>query len=181
MTLWLVRHAKPLVEQGVCYGALDVAADATATREAAVALAAALPLGVTVHASPLQRCEQLAHFLRGLRPDLAYRTDARLAEMDFGAWEGQRWDAIARSELDAWTDAFATWRCGGGECVQDFMARVAAAWDDACVQDPPTVWITHAGVIRAATLLAQGQRLISRADQWPVEAPAWGKWCVLAP
>jgi alpha-ribazole phosphatase len=181
MTLWLVRHAKPLVEQGVCYGALDVAADATATREAAGALAAALPHSVTVHASPLQRCEQLALVLRGLRPDLAYWTDARLAEMDFGAWEGRRWDAIARSELDAWTDAFATWRCGGGECVQDFMARVAAAWDDACVQDPPTVWITHAGVIRAATLLAQGQRRISRADQWPVEAPAWGKWCVLAP
>jgi len=179
MTLWLVRHARPLVEQGVCYGALDVAADAAATHAAAVALAAELPHGVTVHGSPLQRCEQLTQFLRGLRPDLTYKTDARLAEMDFGAWEGQRWDAIARAELDAWTDAFATWCCGGGECVQDFMARVAAAWDGACAQDQPVVWITHAGVIRAATLLAQGQRQISRADQWPQDALAWGAWCTL--
>jgi alpha-ribazole phosphatase len=176
MTLWLVRHAKPLVEQGVCYGVLDVAADTAATREAADALAAELPSGVTVNVSPLKRCEQLAQVLRGLRPDLAYKTDARLAEMDFGAWEGQRWDSIPRAELDAWTDAFATWRCGGGECVQNFMARVAAAWDDACAQDQPVVWITHAGVIRAATLLAQGQRQISRADQWPVDAPAFGQW-----
>ncbi|MFZ2306702.1 MAG: histidine phosphatase family protein [Rhodoferax sp.] len=181
MTLWLVRHAKPLVEQGVCYGALNVAADAAATHEAARALAAELPPGIAVYTSPLQRCEQLTQVLRGLRPDLAYMTDVRLAEMDFGAWEGQRWDSIARAELDAWTDAFATWRCGGGECVRDFMARVAAAWDDARARDQPAVWITHAGVIRAAALLAQGQRQISRADQWPVEAPAWGKWCIVVP
>lgn len=176
LRLWLVRHARPLVAPGVCYGALDVAADAAATQEAAGALAAELPHGITVHASPLQRCEQLTQVLRGLRPDLTYKTDSRLAEMDFGAWEGRRWDAIARVELDAWTDAFASWRCGGGECVQGFMARVAAAWDEACTQDQPVVWITHAGVIRAATLLAQGLRQIGRADQWPVDAPAFGQW-----
>jgi len=179
MKLWLVRHARPLVATGVCYGALDVAADPTATHEAAAALAAALPCGVAVHSSPLQRCEQLTQVLRGLRPDLTYESDARLAEMDFGAWEGQRWDAIARTELDAWTDTFATWRCGGGECVQAFMARVAAAWDAARLQGGPAVWISHAGVIRAATLLAQGQRQICTADQWPKDAPGWGAWRVL--
>ena len=179
MTLWLVRHAKPLVEAGVCYGALDVAADVAGTREAATALAAELPREVTVLASPLQRCEQLTHVLQGLRPDLTYKIDVRLAEMNFGAWEGQRWDAIARVELDAWTDSFATWGCGGAECVQDFMARVGAAWDETLAQAQPTVWITHAGVIRAATVLAQGQRQISRADQWPVEAPAFGCWTAL--
>ncbi|MFZ2326693.1 MAG: phosphoglycerate kinase, partial [Rhodoferax sp.] len=77
MTLWLVRHAKPLVEQGVCYGALNVAADAAATHEAARALAAELPPGIAVYTSPLQRCEQLTQVLRGLRPDLAYMTDVR--------------------------------------------------------------------------------------------------------
>ena len=179
MKLWLVRHARPLVAPGVCYGALDVAADATATLEAASALAAELPRSVTVHASPLQRCEQLTEVLRGLRPDLAYKTDARLAEMNFGAWEGQRWDAIARAELDAWTDAFSTWHCGGGECVQEFMARVAAVWDEASVKDQPVVWITHAGVIRAVSLLALGQRDVRQAQQWPVDAPAWGQWCVV--
>ena len=29
--LWLVRHAQPLIESGICYGQLDVAADAGAT------------------------------------------------------------------------------------------------------------------------------------------------------
>ena len=176
MKLWLVRHAQPLVAPGVCYGALDMAADGLATDVAAQALARALPAGVHVVSSPLQRCEQLAQVLRGLRPDLSYGQDARLVEMDFGQWEGQRWDAIPRAELDAWTAAFDAWRCGGAESVADVMRRVAAVWDETLARQQPAVWLTHAGVIRAATLLAQGMRHIHRADQWPAHAPAFGQW-----
>lgn len=180
-TLWLVRHARPLVDSGVCYGALDVPADARDTLSCAQALADVLPRGIAIRTSPLQRCEHLTKVLRGLRPDLTHNTsaDARLAEMDFGRWEGQRWDAIARAELDGWTEAFPTWRCGGAESVQDFMARVGAVWDETRAQQQPTVWITHAGVIRAVTLLAQGLRQVQRADQWPIDAPAWGAWRVV--
>ena len=179
MKLWLVRHAQPMVAQGVCYGALDVPADEAATQQAAQRLADAVPIGAMVITSPLQRCEQLTQVLRGLRPDLAYKTDARLKEMDFGHWEGQRWDAIARGELDGWTAAFATWRCGGAECVADVMARVGAAWDDALALDQPVVWVTHGGVARAATLLHQGRRQIEDSRQWPIQAPVWGEWQVL--
>lgn len=177
MTLCLVRHAQPLVAPGLCYGAWDVPADPQATRQAAQTLASALPRQLQVISSPLQRCERLAHAVQALRPDLTYETDARLAEMNFGAWEGQAWDAIARAELDAWTDDFARWRCGGGDNVQDFMARVAAAWDASVGTRQPTVWITHAGVIRAARLLAQGQRTVQHAAQWPREACGFGQWC----
>lgn len=179
MNLWLVRHAQPLIAPGVCYGALDVPADEPATVRAAQALVDFLPHGCQLLSSPLQRCEQLAHVLRGLRPDLTHKTDARLAEMNFGQWEGQRWDAIDRRELDSWTDDFAHWRCGGGESVQGFMARVAAVWDETRASGQPTVWVTHAGVIRAATLLGQGVRHVQRADQWPGEAPGFGEWQVL--
>lgn len=176
MKLWLVRHAQPLVEAGICYGASDIAADPEATQVAAQTLAEVLPLGVCVIASPLQRCERLAECLRGLRPDLSYTLEPRLQEMDFGQWEGQRWDAIPRAELDGWTATFDTWRCGGAESVADVMRRVGAVWDETRVRQQSTVWITHAGVIRAATLLAQGLQRIHRADQWPLTAPHWGQW-----
>jgi alpha-ribazole phosphatase len=177
--IWLVRHAQPLVAPGVCYGAMDVPADAQATVNAAQALAKALPAQIHIISSPLQRCEQLAQVLRGLRPDLTHKTDARLAEMDFGQWEGQRWDAIARAELDAWAANFATWRCGGAETVTAVMHRVGAAWDDTRALGQPAAWITHAGVIRAAKLIAHGQRHIAHAAQWPLAAPGFGQWCVL--
>ena len=181
MKLWLVRHAQPLVASGVCYGALDVAADAQATQVAALALAQALPLGIAIRTSPLQRCERLTQALRGLRPDLTHNTcvDARLAEMDFGRWEGQRWDAIGQPALEAWTNDFAQHRPGGGESVQMFMQRVAAAWD--AVGTQPTLWITHAGVARACSLLAAGIRHVERANQWPHAAPGYGEWLTFEP
>jgi len=188
MTLWLVRHALPLIDKGICYGQLDVPADPEATRACALELHKILPRGITVISSPLQRCELLTKELIGLRPDLRVGSDSRLQEMHFGQWEGRPWADIDATELAAWTADFAHYRAGGtgesagestGENVSQFMARVAAAFD---ALDPATdtLWVTHAGVIRAATLIAQGIRHISRANQWPIDAPSYGQWCKLA-
>lgn len=179
MRLWLVRHALPQVPEGTCYGALDVAADARATQEAALALAQALPPDVVLHSSPLQRCARLAAALCALRANLSFTTDSRLREMDFGTWEGQRWDALGAAALQAWTDDFAHHRPGGGESVHGLMARVAQAWDDVPAHGPDRVWITHAGVIRAATLLHAGKVSVTQAAQWPVAACGFGQWQVL--
>ncbi|MDP2035250.1 MAG: histidine phosphatase family protein [Polaromonas sp.] len=180
MKLWLVRHAPVLLAPGSCYGALDVPADDGATRASALALAEVLPQGLRVSSSPLQRCEQLTQVLQGLRPDLTVGSDARLREMDFGNWEGRRWDAIAQSEFDAWTADFAGHAVGGhGETVHAVMQRVGAAFDELRDQDADAVWITHAGIIRAAQLLARGIRQVERADQWPLDATACGQWRTL--
>lgn len=172
----LVRHARPLIASGICYGALDVPADAESTQHAAEKLAKNLPPNAVLFHSTLQRCEQLTHALQALRADLLIKPDVRLREMDFGAWEGKSWDDIPRAELEAWTDSFFTYRCGGGENVETFMARVAQAWDECRAAPSPCVWITHAGVIRAALLLAQGKRAIHRADEWPRVGVGFGEW-----
>lgn len=176
MALWLVRHATPLVAPGTCYGALDVAADAAATAVTAQALQKLLPHGALLECSLLQRCEQLAYILCGVRPDLTLKMSPDLVEMDFGHWEGQAWSAIPADALRAWTDDFAQHRPGGGESVSTFMTRVARAYDAARARRGDTVWLTHAGVIRAAGLLHSGVRHITRADQWPTDGPAFGAW-----
>ena len=184
MNLWLARHAQPLLEPGICYGATDVAADPQLTQQAATELAQTLPLGVQVFSSPLQRCQQLAQCLQVLRPDLGVQTDARLAEMDFGRWEGRRWDAIAAAEMAQWTADFGQWRVGGGESVQQLMGRVASCWDElrtfsksegATPDCPGVCWITHAGVMRSVALLSQGVRAPSHANQWPKSALQFGE------
>ena len=180
MRLWLVRHAQPLIEAGVCYGATDVDADTQATVLAAQALASVLPAGMAIRVSPLQRCERLAQVIQGLRPDLTYKTDARLAEMNFGTWEGVRWDAISAPAYDAWMADFSGHRFGGQESVSEFMGRVALAWDEFQNHGQDAVWITHAGVIRAVSLLSQGIRQIDTAAQWPAQAPGFGEWVVVA-
>jgi len=180
--LWMVRHAAPLVAPGTCYGALDVPADAQATRAAAERLSTALPPGARVAHSTLQRCELLAHDLQALRPDLTFTPDARLREMDFGRWEGKTWDAIGKSAIDAWVAGFATHAPGGGESLAHMLHRVAAAlqnareWrTDQGAKD--TVWITHAGVARCVAWLQEhGESALPRPDDWPVAAPGWGEW-----
>lgn len=177
--IWLVRHALPLIAPGVCYGALDVPADELATRQAAQGLAQRLPSGAWVLVSPLLRCQQLAQALQVLRPDLRFDTEQRLCEMNFGAWEGLRWDALPAEAFDAWTSDFWCHHVAGGECVADFMGRVAEVWDAAMaasVADMPQVWLTHAGVIRAARLISAGQREVRAAGDWPSAAPSFGQY-----
>ncbi len=176
MKLWLVRHARPLIEPGICYGATDMASDIQATEACAQTLAQVLPQDVRVMTSPLQRCTQLAQALQTLRPDLRVTPDARLAEMDFGCWEGVRWDAIPKDAYARWMADFNTCRFGGRESVGEFMQRVALVRADVQGEAHETVWIAHAGVARAMTLLAQGLTRVERADQWPKAAPEWGQW-----
>ncbi len=179
MNLWLVRHAQPLIDKGVCYGQLDMQADAQATMDAAAALAKVLPGNIFAASSPLQRCRQLADALTGIQPELDFNSDQRLQEMHFGRWENRAWSSLPREELDDWTANVAHYAAGqSGESVFQFMNRVASAFD-ALPSHSDVLWVTHAGVIRAAQLLARGIRNIERADQWPSDAPSYGQWCKL--
>lgn len=179
MKLWLVRHARPLAADGLCYGSTDFAADELGTAAVAQALAGVLPTGLQVRSSPLRRCTQLAQALQALRPDLAGRTDTRLAEMDFGRWEGQSWQALGQGALQPWMADFAHHRCGGGDSVASFMGRVQAAFDEARAGGADAVWVTHAGVERAVRLLARGVVLPRQADEWPTDGLGFGQWTCL--
>lgn len=196
--LWLLRHARPLVDPGVCYGRLDVAADAADTRRTAEQFSATFtaqaakdfsahpPSTAALRHSPLQRCEQLAHALIGLQPDLVQNSgaDARLQEMDFGAWEGLAWDAIARTEIDAWAADLASYAPGGGERLVTMLQRVQTALHHSWAVDSQrgqrdVVWVTHAGVIRCVQwLLQRGHQQPSSAD-WNLPAPGFGQWLML--
>ena len=177
MRLWLARHAAVVRQDGICYGRLDLVADDALTQEAALHLHRTLPPGVAVRRSPARRCRQLASALASLRPGLAVAVDPDLQEMDFGQWEGRSWDDIGEPAMSAWTRDFASHRPGGGESVQQLLGRVRRAMERERDGDD-ALWITHAGVIRAARLLLSGVRVVERADQWPRdEVPFGGVEC----
>lgn len=183
--LWLVRHARPLVAPGICYGRLDMEADAQATADAAQALHLALPADCLLVHSPLRRCRQLAQALQVLRPSLASTADSRLLEMDFGDWEGQPWDALDRSAIDAWAANLAGHAPGGGETLATMLRRVDEALlqakrisqSDGAARD--IVWITHAGVARCVQWLVREGSALPQAAQWTLPAPDFGGWRVM--
>jgi alpha-ribazole phosphatase len=180
VTLWLARHAQVLAEPGLCYGVLELGSDPSATLAAATALAGELPVGIRLRCSPRVRCRELVVALRNLRVDLpAEVVDPRLAEMDFGRWEGQRWSEIGKEAVDAWTADFWTHRFGGQQSVAEFMAVVSAAWQEHLQRAQDEVWITHAGVIRACDLLNRGIHGPLQSHEWVGTEVPMGKWLQL--
>lgn len=148
MILHLIRHPKPLVDPGICYGRLDIPAENP--ESVAEQLQRELPPGLPVWSSPLRRCRALAELLHP-----APCIDPRLVEMDFGRWEGVHWDAVPRAEIDAWAADVAGYAPPGGESplmLQDRALDFVAGMDV-----PEAVIVTHAGVIR--TLLAHWRGL----------------------
>jgi alpha-ribazole phosphatase len=154
MGVTLVRHTKPDVAPGVCYGRTDLDVAASFPREAAL-VAAALPRFATIVTSPLKRCVTLADYL-GQRAGLAPIKDPRLREMDFGAWEGLAWSDIPRTELDDWAADFLHARPHGGETVAMLRSRTLEAVCEWMDGRGDTLIVTHSGVIRSALSTGDG-------------------------
>lgn len=161
MILHLIRHPKPCIAPGICYGRLDLSAE----NPAAVAdkLRPELPGDLPLWSSPLRRCRELAECLHA-QPLF----DERLAEMNFGEWEGQAWDNIPRAQIDAWAADVAGYAPPGGESPLSLQRR--ALDFVASLSVPEAIIVTHAGVIR--TLLAHWQGL--PPERWTELVFAYG-------
>lgn len=187
MDLVLIRHPAVGIDAGMCYGRTDVPLLANAAESARLLNERLQALKVPdasggLYTSPLSRCRLLAEALGPVRAP-----DARLQELDFGAWEGQRWDGLDRAMLDAWAADLEHAREHGGESVAQFAKRVAGWADSVCTADHegPVHVITHAGVMRVLTGHLLG---IARANviQWPLDfgAIVWlrrarGQWLLV--
>ncbi len=148
MGVTLIRHTKLKLADGVCYGRTDLDVANTFEDEARIVLKAA-PEADVIISSPLTRCQKLAHYIAAAR-GLTVQLDIRLQEMNFGAWEGQRWADIPKIELDAWAADFLNARPHGGESVAMLRDRTGDAVADYGTRDHRHILITHAGVIKAA-------------------------------
>ncbi len=150
MILHLIRHPRPLIAPGICYGRLDIPAENP--NSVAARLRAELPPGLPVWTSPLRRCRDLAAQLHA-QPII----DQRLVEMDFGNWEGVAWEAIPRHQLDAWAADVAHYAPPGGESPLAVQQRALAFVASLTVSE--AVVVTHGGVMRLLQAAASGQAI----------------------
>lgn len=125
--------------------------------------------------SPLSRCLAFAAEL-AQRHGLPLSVDPRFMEVKFGEWEGRTPDQlkardpeiIARFRRDPIGQ-----RPAGAERLEDFLARVAAAWNDmlAAHAGKHLLLVCHAGVIRMALAHVLG---IPLARTYFVDVPSAG-------
>ena len=157
MRLLLIRHTTPAIASGHCYGRLDVSLAASADADLQQALRLIPPVS-TVISSPAARCLALARRVAD-RDTASLHRDARLLELDFGEWEGRRWDDIPREQMDAWASDPWGHAPGQGESVLALWQRLDAFRRERLLQiaaglnAEPVLIIAHQGPLRV--LLAQ--------------------------
>ena len=120
MRLILVRHPKPLCEKGVCYGRLDLECDPQALSEA-VSRLGKLASASLIFTSPAKRARDLA-----ARLSTQTIVDDRLQELDFGDWEGRRWQDLGREAIDAWRIGLPDSAPPNGETLTAMAARCSS-------------------------------------------------------
>lgn len=158
--LTFLRHPKPEVAPGLCYGQLDIPLSAQAEGEIAEALRAS-PKASVILTSPAQRCMRLAEALAA-RDGIRIIQDSRLKELSFGKWEGLTWDQIDRAESDPWAED--PWNIAPpeGETFAALTARVREVLEEILEEVLETApegatIVCHAGVIRAAQMILLGE------------------------
>jgi broad specificity phosphatase PhoE len=158
-TLLLVRHGETdWNRDGRWQGHSDTHLN-DAGREQARRVAADLGSVDVIYASDLTRARETAEIIAA-DLGLDVRTDARLRERSFGAWEG-----LSMPEIEEqFGDALARWRLGDGpgaddaepfeafaERVREFVEEVLARHPDEAV-----LVVSHGGSIRVIHALASG-------------------------
>lgn len=150
MELLMIRHPPVQGAVGRCYGQLDLPLAEGWQGPLAVLRQRWQQEGQTVWSSPLRRCRDVAGAWGG-----GVRCDARLMEIHFGTWEGQRWSEIPAEALNAWMADYTREAPPGGETMTQLQIRVRAWLEELRRENRSAVVFTHAGVIRCvlATLL----------------------------
>lgn len=166
-TIHLIRHTKPRIAPGICYGQLNIDVADNFEEEADNVLLCLPPLELVI-ASPLLRTRRLGEYLAQAQ-HCELRTDARLMEKHFGSWESKEWDDIPRSEIDAWAADVMDYAPPGGESAQQVMHRVREFMRDVSqLPQQDIALVAHGGSIRAILALIAGVPLVSTLN-WQIE------------
>lgn len=153
MRLHLIRHPKPDIPKGICYGQSDIPLQ-DATEPHAKRLKVLLPVHYTLYSSPLKRALHLAQALGS--PQI----DNRLQEMNFGAWERQPYENFSE-QVNAWAKDPLGFRPPQGETGFEVAQRI---WDfhKACLKEhlnQDVVVVGHSGPFRLWITQALGLRV----------------------
>lgn len=153
---WWIRHAPVTGQGGRIYGNRDVPCDCS-DETVFRALAAQLPAAAVWLVTPLSRTRMTAEAIarHHASAPAEFEVEARLAEQDFGAWQGLTYAELEAARSGAWHRfwlAPAEEQPPGGESFSALSARVAAAVEALTRRHAgrDIVCVSHGGPIRAA-------------------------------
>jgi alpha-ribazole phosphatase len=172
MEIHFLRHIEPDLEKGICYGQLDVPIPNNYKEIQSKIIEGIINDYDAVFSSPLTRCKLLAEQISN---EVVF--DDRLMEVNFGNWEGVKWDDIDEVELNNWMENYIEIAPPNGESLQDLVNRFSSFISDINLQGYTKILIvTHAGIIRSAMNLINETPL----DKVMMEKVEYGKIIIIS-
>jgi len=147
MEIYLIRHTKPKIEDGICYGQSDIDLSPSFENDFQNLMQKIPSSFDIIFSSPLKRCRALAEKLNAKK--IIY--DNLLIELNFGEWEMKKWDEINKDDLNKWMSNYVNVSPPGGENYKQLNERVKQFWQKNIseLNKDKIAIVTHAGVIRA--------------------------------
>jgi len=162
-TLYLLRHGE-IATPGILAGKTDVALSEFGHTQLSQSTKPLKNISRCI-SSPLVRCHEWASQYCQ-QQNLPLEVESNVREMDFGDWDGQRYQALWRMDNQSATSAIGDFwqnpwqhQPPNGETMESFVNRVDHWWQDYLATNTlqNTLVVTHAGVIKH--LLARVQNL----------------------
>lgn len=172
--LILVRHTAVAEKyQGICYGASDIElSEAGRDHAGRIAKTFAAYRPSSVFHSGLTRSLYLAEQI-ATHADVALEYEPRIAELDFGIWELQPWQAIHQSDPSAiarFLSEAGTFAPEGGESILAVRDRIKA-WAEELPSVGTVIAVSHGGPIAAL----RGTLDNVPPSKWPKLIPSYGE------
>ena len=144
MEIHLIRHPKVAIQSGICYGQSDIKLS-----DEGLEMIQSIEIDSdydVIYTSPLTRCTIITEEL-----NLNSKSDSRLMELNFGAWELKDWNEIPANEINPWYKDYINIKPPNGESLLDLVNRINSFIADLSKNHPneKILIITHAGVIRS--------------------------------
>ena len=153
-TLYLLRHGQ-IATPGILAGKTNVALSDLGRMQVTRATNALKDIERCI-TSPLIRCHGAAKRYCQ-QQNLTLEIESSIQEMDFGDWDGQRYQALWKIDHQLDTSAIGDFwqnpwqnQPPNGETMDNFVNRVDNWWQDFCADNScqNTLVFTHAGVIK---------------------------------
>ncbi len=144
--IYLIRHTKPLISPGICYGQSDLDVSKTFKDEVdKIRTKLTIDPSFKCISSPLQRCTKLA---KAISPTTTIVYEQALKELNFGDWELIPWSKIEENALKIWSENYVDVAPPNGESLRDLSDRVLNYWNSLEHLTTNYVITAHDGVLR---------------------------------
>ncbi len=145
MELFVIRHTEVQNPNNLCYGNYDISLKPNYEHKSKIFFEN-LPNDLDqIYSSPSKRCTDLLDL-----HNLNFNIHKDLRELDFGDWEGKKWDDIDQTHLNYWMEDYVNRSPKNGEKMIDLYKRsIEFTYKLVELDFQKILLVTHAGVIRS--------------------------------